>query len=81
MKKNNGLDWEALREDAQRKRNGHAASNYALLEKIALNLLKTEDSKNMSIKSKRLVAAWDSEFLLKVLRIQTNWSRLWESTH
>ena len=40
----------------------------ALVEKIALNLLKTEDSKNMSIKSKRLVAAWDDKFLLKVLR-------------
>jgi len=45
------------------------ASNYALVEKIALNLLKAEDSKKMSIKSKRLVAAWDNEFLLKVLRI------------
>ena len=31
-------------------------------------VLKTEDSKNMSIKSKRLVAAWDNEFLLKILR-------------
>ena len=49
--------------------NGHAASNFALVEKTALNLLKTEDSKNMSIKSKRLVAAWDNEFLLKVLGI------------
>ena len=68
----NSLHWTldvTFREDAQRKRNGHAASNYALVEKIALNLLKTEDSKNMSIKSKRLVAAWDNEFLLKVLRI------------
>jgi hypothetical protein len=44
-------------------------SNFALIEKIALNLLKSEGSKNMSIKSKRLVAAWDNEFLLKVLRI------------
>lgn len=33
-----------------------------------MKLLKTEDSKNMSIKSMRLVAAWDNEFLLKVLR-------------
>ncbi|MEN8227632.1 MAG: hypothetical protein ABFS38_05710 [Bacteroidota bacterium] len=32
------------------------------------NLLKLEDSRNMSIRSKRLVAAWDNEFLLKVFR-------------
>jgi len=68
----NSLHWTldvTFREDAQRKRNGHAASNFALVEKIALNLLKAEGSKNISIKSKRLVAAWDNEFLLKVLRI------------
>ena len=68
----NSLHWTmdvTFREDAQRKRNGHAASNYALVEKIALNLLKAEESKKMSIKSKRLVAAWDNEFLLEVLRI------------
>ena len=68
----NSLHWTldvTFREDAQRKRNGHAANNFALVEKIALNLLKTEDSKNISVKSKRLLAAWDNEFLLKVLRI------------
>ena len=68
----NSLHWTldvTFREDAQRKRNGHAANNFALVGKIALNLLKTEDSKNISVKSKRLLAAWDNEFLLKVLRI------------
>ena len=68
----NSLHWTldvTFREDAQRKRNGHAASNYALVEKIALNLLKTEGSKNISIKNKRLTASWDHKFLLKVLRI------------
>ena len=68
----NPLHWTldvTFREDAQRKRNGQAANNFALVEKIALNLLKAEESKNMSIKNKRLVAAWDNEFLLKVLRI------------
>jgi predicted transposase YbfD/YdcC len=61
-----------FRENAQRKRNGHAASNFALVEKIALNLLKTEDYRNLSNKSKRLVAAWDNELLLKILRMQTS---------
>ncbi|MEA1875380.1 MAG: ISAs1 family transposase [Bacteroidota bacterium] len=68
----NSLHWTldvTFREDAQRKRNGQAANNYALIEKIALNLLKSEKSKNMSIKSKRLVAAWDNKFLLKILKI------------
>ena len=68
----NSLHWTldvTFREDAQRKRNGHAANNFALVEKIALNLLKTEGSKNMSIKNKRLVAAWDNQFLLKILQI------------
>ena len=68
----NSLHWTldvTFREDAQRKRNGQAANNFALVEKIALNLLKVEESKNMSIKNKRLVAAWDNDFLLKILRI------------
>jgi predicted transposase YbfD/YdcC len=68
----NSLHWTldvTFREDAQRKRNGQAANNFALVEKIALNLLKVEESKNMSIKNKRLVAAWDNGFLLKILRI------------
>lgn len=71
----NSLHWTldvTFREDDQRKRNGYAASNFALVEKIALNLLKSEESRNMSIKSKRLVAAWDHEFLLKVLRVKTS---------
>ena len=56
----NSLHWTldvTFREDAQRIRNGHAASNFALVEKIALNLLKAEEYRNMSIKSKRQVAA------------------------
>ena len=68
----NSLHWTldvTFREDAQRKRNGKAAQNFALVQKIALNLLKKEESKRMSLKNKRLVAAWDDKFLLKILRI------------
>ena len=68
----NSLHWTldvTFREDAQRKRNGKAAQNFALVQKIALNLLKKEESKRMSLKNKRLVAAWDSEFLMKILTI------------
>jgi len=68
----NSLHWTldvTFREDAQRKRNGKAAQNFALVQKIALNLLKKEENKRMSLKNKRLVAAWDNEFLLKILTI------------
>jgi len=68
----NSLHWTldvTFREDAQRKRNGKAAQNFALVQKIALNLLKKEESKRMSLKNKRLVAAWDTEFLWKILTI------------
>jgi len=68
----NSLHWTldvTFREDDQRKRNGKAAENFSLIQKIALNLLKKEDSKNISIKNKRLKAAWDNDFLLEILII------------
>ena len=42
-------------------------NNEATMHKIALNLLKKEKSKKISVKVKRLKAAWDTDFLLKVL--------------
>ena len=68
----NSLHWTldmVFREDEQRKRNGFAAENFAIVRKIALNLLKKENSKNMSLVTKRLKAAWDINFLLKILKI------------
>ena len=58
----------AFGEDASRKRAGHAAQNYAILNRIALNLLKHEKIKRRSIKGKRLDAGWDNEYLLKILK-------------
>ena len=68
----NQLHWTLdmiFREDEQRKRNKYAAQNFAVIRKIALNLLKKEGSKKLSLRTKRLKAAWDSEFLLKILQI------------
>jgi predicted transposase YbfD/YdcC len=68
----NSLHWTldvTFREDDQRKRNGKSAENFSLIQKIALNLLKQEESKNISIKNKRLKAAWDNDYLLKILKI------------
>jgi len=69
----NKLHWTldvAFSEDASRKRAGNAAQNYSILLKIALNLLKNETSKKLSMKSKRLEAAWNEEYLLKILNLK-----------
>jgi len=69
----NKLHWTldvAFSEDASRKRAGNAAQNYSILLKIALNLLKNESSKKLSMKSKRLEAGWNDDYLLKVLNLK-----------
>jgi predicted transposase YbfD/YdcC len=65
----NKLHWTldmTFNEDRQRKRNKMAAQNFSLVNKIALNILKKDKSKG-SIKSKRLKAGWDNNFLLKLI--------------
>jgi predicted transposase YbfD/YdcC len=65
----NQLHWcldIAFNEDQQRMRSGNAAANMALLNKIALNLLKHSQSK-VGIKGRRKRAGWDDRFLLTVL--------------
>jgi len=66
----NNLHWVldcAFHEDAQRQRKGHSAANMAVIRHIALNLLKAEKTAKIGIKNKRLKAAWDEQYLLKVL--------------
>jgi predicted transposase YbfD/YdcC len=57
-----------LREDEQRKREKHAAENFSTVQKIALNLLK-KNAGTESLRSKRLKADWDKNFLLELLKI------------
>jgi predicted transposase YbfD/YdcC len=67
----NKLHWVldmTFREDEQRKRAKHAAANFAIVRKIGLNLLKKDAGKE-SLRSKRLKAAWNKNFLLKLLEI------------
>lgn len=66
----NKLHWAldvAFREDDCRVRQGNAAQNLAIMRHMALNLLKHEKTAKGGIKAKRLQAAWNDDYLLKVL--------------
>lgn len=66
----NNLHWcldISFREDECRIRQGHAAENFARLNRIALNLLKAQTQHKVGIKTKRLCCGWDHDYLLKVL--------------
>lgn len=54
-------------EDQCRVRKGHAAENLSRIRRIALNLLRRETTRKRGIKGKRLNAAWDHDYLLKLL--------------
>lgn len=59
----------AFREDESRKRKDNAAENFAIVRRIAFNMLKRDSSTRMGIQNKRLMAAWSNEYLLKILKI------------
>ena len=66
----NSLHWTldvSFQEDQCRVRKDHALENLAVLRHIALNLLKKEKRFKGGIQSKRLKAAWDHQYLLRVL--------------
>lgn len=66
----NELHWVldvAFREDDCRVRQGNAPQNLAILRHMALNLLKQEKTAKGGIKAKRLQAAWNNDYLVKVL--------------
>jgi predicted transposase YbfD/YdcC len=66
----NCLHWVldmAFREDDSRIREGYADQNLAIVRHIALNLLNGEKTAKVGVKGKRLKAAWDDNYLAKVL--------------
>jgi predicted transposase YbfD/YdcC len=71
----NGLHWGldvAFGEDENATRAGHAGANLGLVRRLALSLLKQDPAKG-SIKAKRLSAALDDNYLLRILQgIQEN---------
>ena len=68
----NQLHWVLdvqMNEDQSRARAGYAAENLATLRRLALNLLKQEQTKKRGIKGKQKNAGWDHRYLLKLLRL------------
>jgi predicted transposase YbfD/YdcC len=73
----NKLHWcldVAFHEDMSKKRTGESAQNFSLITKSVLNLMKNhqKDKKDsggtkISIKRKRLIAAWDNDYLADIL--------------
>lgn len=59
-------------EDGSRIRQAKAAENVALLRKLALNLLKTDDTVKDTIRGKRLRAAFDEKVLEQFLRLKVS---------
>ena len=61
----NKLHWVldvGFGEDLDRKRAGHSAQNFSVLNRIALNLLKQDKSSKRGVKGKRLKAAWNHPY-------------------
>lgn len=68
----NNLHWQldvSFNEDQCRLRSGNAAANFSFLNKVALSLLKNEKTAKIGIKSKRLKAGWDENYMMKVLTV------------
>lgn len=68
----NKLHWVldiAFLEDQSRKRDGNAAQNFSVLNKIALNLLKNDKKIKVGIKGKRKKAGWDNSYIEHLLNL------------
>jgi predicted transposase YbfD/YdcC len=68
----NSMHWVldvAFREDDCRIRIGEAAQNFAILRRIALNLLKSDTTTKLGIANKRLKAGWNVNYLSRLLSL------------
>ena len=71
----NALHWVldvTFREDDSRVRDRTAARNFALLRKIALNLVARDRSTQTSLRGRRKKAAWDDSYMLQVITPQAH---------
>ena len=66
----NSLHWVldvVSREDDSRHHAGNSGTNLAFLRKLAISLLKQEETSKAGLKTKRLRCGWDDDYLAKVL--------------
>jgi predicted transposase YbfD/YdcC len=66
----NARHWQlemSFDEDRNRTRTDHAAANLAVVRRIALSLLTNETTTKVGVKNRRLTAAWNTDYLHKVL--------------
>lgn len=69
----NGAHWVldvAFREDSLKARAGNIAENLSLVRRMSLNRLKQEKTAKIGTANKRLKAAYDFDYLLKVLGVK-----------
>jgi predicted transposase YbfD/YdcC len=66
----NGLHWVldvAFNEDRMRQRDRHGIENLALLNRLAVSLLRQDQTVKAGVKCKRKTAGWDDAYLLHLL--------------
>lgn len=66
----NHLHWcldVVFKEDYSTKQAGTAAENFATITRIALNLIKNDQTKKTSQKNKRLLCGWDDLFMAQLI--------------
>ena len=66
----NGLHWVldvAFNEDRMRQRDRNGAENLALLNRLAVSLLRQDKTIKAGVKCKRKAAGWDDDYLLHLL--------------
>jgi hypothetical protein len=61
------LDVE-FKDDLSRYRQGYGAKNMAVVRRFALDLVRANKSKG-SVKTRRMIATWDPDFLLQILSL------------
>ena len=66
----NSVHWVldvGFSEDNSRVRMGNSPENFSVLRRMALNMLKSENTLKVGVAAKRKRAGWDEKYLLKVL--------------
>ena len=66
----NKLHWVldiAFNEDRARMRKDNAASNFSIIRKMSLNLLRQDKTSKTGVKGKRLRCGWDDKYLFNIL--------------